>query len=207
MACIYKIENKINGKLYIGQTISSLKIRFRKHLSQINCKNQCSALYSAIKKYGKENFIVSEIVEGEFSKEELNNLEQFFIEHFNSLSPNGYNLQTGGNSIRLVDEVKKSISDKLLGREITWSEKISETIKKKWETPEYREKQTKQRQNKRGEYRKGIVKEKLRVKIDENEFENDYKNGMRIKDLEKKYNISTPTIYRILRTNNICKRR
>jgi group I intron endonuclease len=144
MKSIYKIENKINGKLYIGQTINSLKTRFKKHLSQINCKNQCSALYSAIRKYGKENFEISEIVSGDFSKDELNNLEIFFIQHYNTLSPNGYNLQTGGNTTTLADEVKKSISNTMMGRKITWSEKISETIKQKWQNPEYREKQTNQ---------------------------------------------------------------
>jgi|688.fasta_scaffold625874_2 group I intron endonuclease len=207
MKSIYKIENKINGKLYIGQTINSLKTRFKKHLSQINCKNQCSALYSAIRKYGKENFEISEIVSGDFSKDELNNLEIFFIQHYNTLSPNGYNLQTGGNTTTLADEVKKSISNTMMGRKITWSEKISETIKQKWQNPEYREKQTNQRYVKRGKYREGIVREKLRVKIDEIEFVKDYKNGMKIKDLESKYKISTPTVYRLLKTNNICKRR
>lgn len=207
MACIYKIENKVNGKLYIGQTINSIKFRFRKHLGQINSKNRCSALYFAIKKYGKENFIISEIVSGEFSKEELNNLEIFFINHYNTLSPNGYNLQAGGKSTTLADEVKKSISKTLLGREITWRDKISETMKKKWENPEYREQQTKQRHDKRGKYREGIVKEKLRAKINEIEFEKDYTDGMKIKDLEVKYSISVSTIYKIIKRNNICKRR
>jgi group I intron endonuclease len=207
MACIYKIENKLNGKLYIGQTINSMKIRLRKHLGQLNSKNQCSALYFAIRKYGKENFIISEIVSGEFTKEELNDLEIFFINHYNTLSPNGYNLQTGGGSTTLADEVKKSISQTLLGREITWRDKISETMKKKWENPEYRKQQTQQRYSKRGRYREGIVREKLRVKIDEVEFEKDYTNGMKIKDLELKYNISTPTIYKLLKRNGICKRK
>jgi Mor family transcriptional regulator len=107
----------------------------------------------------------------------------------------------------LADEVKKSISNTMMGRKITWSEKISETIKQKWQNPEYREKQTNQRYVKRGKYREGIVREKLRVKIDEIEFVKDYKNGMKIKDLESKYKISTPTVYRLLKTNNICKRR
>lgn len=207
MKTIYKIENKVNGKLYIGQTINPIKIRFKKHLAQVNCKNQCSALYSAIKKYGKENFEISEVVCGDFTDEELNDLEVFFIKHYNSLSPNGYNLQTGGNMFKITEEVKKKISNKLMGREITWGKKISKTIKEKWENPEYREKQTKQRYSKRGNYREGIVREKLRVKINEIEFEEDYRNGMKIKDLETKYNISTPTVYRILKTNNICKRR
>ena len=85
---IYKIENKVNGKLYIGQTINSIKKRFRKHLGQINSQNQCSALYSAIRKYGKENFIITEIVSGDFTKDELNNLEIFlFLRPLNLIVP------------------------------------------------------------------------------------------------------------------------
>lgn len=33
MGTIYKIENNINDKIYIGQTIQDLKIRFRRHCS------------------------------------------------------------------------------------------------------------------------------------------------------------------------------
>jgi hypothetical protein len=39
----------------------------------------------------------------------------------------------------------------MMGRKITWSEKISETIKQKWQNPEYREKQTNQRYVKRSQ--------------------------------------------------------
>jgi DNA (cytosine-5)-methyltransferase 3A len=47
MGTIYKILNTKNSKIYIGQTVNSAKCRFKKHISQINCKNVCSALVSA----------------------------------------------------------------------------------------------------------------------------------------------------------------
>ena len=150
MSVIYKITNLINGKIYIGQTIGDINKRFKKHLSQINCKNVCSALYSAFSKYGKENFIIESIIDGDYSKEELNELEIFYIKKFNSLSPNGYNLQSGGNSFTVAESVKKQTSDKLKGREITWNDKVSEGLKKRWQNKEYREKQILQRYKKRG---------------------------------------------------------
>jgi len=48
---IYKITNKINKKIYIGQTIRHLSVRWGQHLRS---KNGCTALKSALKKYGKE---------------------------------------------------------------------------------------------------------------------------------------------------------
>ena len=132
MAAIYKITNLVNNKIYIGQTINSIDKRFKKHLSQINCTNICSALYSAFAKYGKENFIIELIVSGEYSKDELNELEIFYIKKFDSLSPNGYNLQSGGNSFIVVESVKKQTSEKLKGREIKWKNEISEGVKKLW---------------------------------------------------------------------------
>lgn len=68
---IYKITNKINGKLYVGQTIRPLKRRIWNHL----CKTG-TAISSALRKYGIENFVIEEIDRAE-TKEELNKKEQY----------------------------------------------------------------------------------------------------------------------------------
>ncbi|MFW6281341.1 MAG: GIY-YIG nuclease family protein [bacterium] len=50
---IYKIENKINGKVYIGQTTQDI----RKRLSQHKCKTlNRTVINKVINKYGSENF-------------------------------------------------------------------------------------------------------------------------------------------------------
>jgi group I intron endonuclease len=50
---IYKITNKVNGKIYVGQTTRSLEERWYGHCSTAN---QHGILGKALIKYGKENF-------------------------------------------------------------------------------------------------------------------------------------------------------
>jgi group I intron endonuclease len=100
---IYKILNNLNGKVYIGQTVSSLNRRFLQH-----CRKD-SAIGSAIRKYGKENFSIEEI-DGANSLSELNYLEKHYINTYNSLAPNGYNLSSGGNNGLHSDETKQKMS-------------------------------------------------------------------------------------------------
>ena len=201
MSVIYKITNLVNNKIYIGQTINSIDKRLKKHLSQVNCTNICSALYSAFKKYGKENFIIEIVINGEYSKEELNQLEMFYIKKFNSLSPNGYNLQSGGNSFMVVESVKKQISEKLKGREMTWKNKVSDGVKKLWQNKEYREKQILQKHKKRGKYREGIIKP-FRINLDNELINKMYSNGDTIYKIAKYFNVSFYTIKKRIKNEN-----
>lgn len=91
---IYKITNTINGKAYIGQTVQTLQQRMCKHKQRM--KNGAKMpLYCAFRKYGLEAFNI-EVIDIANSAEELNEKEIFWIEHFNSFHPNGYNLTRGG---------------------------------------------------------------------------------------------------------------
>lgn len=115
---IYKITNKLNGKIYIGQTTQKLSDRWSDHTrpcSGYHKNNLVVAL--AIRKYGKENFIVEQIDEAA-SLEELNIKEITYIKALNCLSPNGYNLELGGDSKFCHSETKVKISEKLKGRSI-----------------------------------------------------------------------------------------
>ena len=89
---IYKIENKINGMIYIGQTTQSFEKRMIGH--------KYGSLYvdQEIKKQGTDNFIF-EIIEKCFSKEELDERERHWIKFFNCKVPNGYNKTDGGRRI------------------------------------------------------------------------------------------------------------
>lgn len=98
---IYKFQNNINNKIYIGQTRRSLRTRYSQHLNASK-KDKKYPLHWAITKYGIENFTFSVVEEIESDNIEhlidsLNKLEIDYIQAFNSMVPNGYNVRTGGN--------------------------------------------------------------------------------------------------------------
>lgn len=94
---IYKITNILNNKVYIGQTIMTLKSRWNKHKSKSRYSNE--GLYGAMQKYGIENFIIEEIIK--CPVEELNNLERYYISLYNSYE-DGYNRTLGGDAGDIV---------------------------------------------------------------------------------------------------------
>ena len=92
MIGIYKIKNKINGKIYIGQS-NDIKRRLKEHCCPEAYKRSRIPVDIAIHKYGKENFIF-EVVE-ECSLEQLNQREEFWIQYYDSYKM-GYNCSKGG---------------------------------------------------------------------------------------------------------------
>lgn len=107
---IYKAENKVNGKIYIGQTIHTLEYRKKQHENSVKYKNSY-AFAKAIKKYGKENFLW-EIIDTAKNIEELNEKESYYILKYHSLiTENGYNLKGGGENSFLTQEVKDKIGN------------------------------------------------------------------------------------------------
>lgn len=91
MKAIYKIENKINHKIYIGQT-NNPERRFEEHCN--NKQKYRSLIHDAIIKYGKKNFSF-EILEW---CNDYNDKEKYYIQYYRSLVPNGYNICKGGES-------------------------------------------------------------------------------------------------------------
>jgi hypothetical protein len=118
---IYKITNIINKKIYIGQAVShilnhkkyrpyGMEGRLRCHISEAfsSKKNQCHYLNNAIRKYGSQNFSLELITTCNIS--DANIIESEEILKNNSLYPNGYNLNKGGNSHIHTEESKKRVS-------------------------------------------------------------------------------------------------
>lgn len=103
MCGIYKIENLINGKVYIGKSVD-IKSRLQNHKSESFNKNSNAydtAIHRAIRKYGIENFSF-EVIE-ECSRENLSDKEKYWIKFYNSFG-SGYNLTTGGEGVPTVNE-------------------------------------------------------------------------------------------------------
>lgn len=99
MIGIYIYRNKINQKVYIGQS-TNIERRIKEHNSrafQVNSGDYNSNLSKAIRKYGLDNFEINTITS--CSKEELDNLEIYYINYYQSyLKEKGYNMTLGGNS-------------------------------------------------------------------------------------------------------------
>lgn len=101
MGIIYCYTNKLNNKKYIGQTINP-EARKNSHKSEaFNEKSHTynSVFHRAIRKYGYENFtyeILEEIDESRYDT--LNDIEESYIQKYNTLVPNGYNIYPGGNT-------------------------------------------------------------------------------------------------------------
>lgn len=95
MPYIYKITNLLNGKLYIGKTLGSIEGRWKEHCTDSQ-RERCEKrpLYSAMNKYGIENFKIEEV---EFCCEEVvNEREKYWIQYYGSFI-NGYNATIGGD--------------------------------------------------------------------------------------------------------------
>lgn len=119
---IYKITNKVNGKVYIGQTTQENGFKGRYPHKGVGVervlkyhewyiKNGYSRnmfLYNSIKKYGCENFDVCEVFDIAFSQDELNIKEECWISIYKSTNQKyGYNIKFGGDN-HCVSENAKS---------------------------------------------------------------------------------------------------
>lgn len=86
---IYKITNIQNNKVYIGQTIRPIEQRFHRHISDALNNVSDTHLARAIRKYGKDSFVIEKIDSAK-TQEELNGKEQYWIRYYNSVKY-GYN--------------------------------------------------------------------------------------------------------------------
>ena len=98
---IYKITNIQNNKVYIGQTIRPIEDRFHRHINDALNNVLNTHFARAIRKYGKDSFVIEEI-DTASSQEELTLKEQYWIRYYDAVR-NGYNeteaiSKCGGNT-------------------------------------------------------------------------------------------------------------
>lgn len=94
MCGIYRIENLINHKNYIGQSVD-IYDRWAEHKWELNNgKHNNQHLLSSWRKYGADNFEFT-IIE-QCDENELNEREIYWIEYYDSYL-NGYNQTKGGD--------------------------------------------------------------------------------------------------------------
>lgn len=101
MCGIYLIRNTITNKVYIGQS-NDIKRRWSEHKSRaFDLNNNCNhkPLYLSMRKYGIEAFQLEVLCECPI--EDLDTQEQKYIQEYNSIVPNGYNILSGGQQFRV----------------------------------------------------------------------------------------------------------
>lgn len=135
---LYKITNTVNGHSYVGFTSRSINERYSSHKNNAFRQNRKSKLYSAMRKYGVDCFVIEQIYEGVDALQK----ENYYITYYNC----EYNMTAGGESNQLgrtwnmseetkrklrkpkpprTEEHKRNLSKSLTGR------KLSEETKKK----------------------------------------------------------------------------
>ena len=145
---VYKITNRQNGKMYVGQTKMKLARRFSDHVSAATRGGRTSIIHNAIRKYGKDAFDIEVLQECQ-SFEELDEAERRWIAHLNTVAPNGYNIEAGGcrNRGSLSEatrakmrkprspETVEKIRQAARNRSPEWRRKLSEAAKRRTATP------------------------------------------------------------------------
>lgn len=113
---IYKIENLMNGKVYIGQTTRNPIKRKRDHINTLKLKTHANPhLQQAFNKYGEPNFKFT-VLNYATNKETLDSLETIYIEKYHTLDDEyGYNLKTGGSQGKLSSTTRKRMSESRTG--------------------------------------------------------------------------------------------
>ena len=113
--CVYIHTNKINGKMYVGQTIYGNNPKRR--WGGGNGYKGCEYFYNAIQKYGWDKF-EHEIIANNLTADEADNFEKLLITKLDLRNPNkGYNLESGGTKNKTLSEsTKKKISESKIGK-------------------------------------------------------------------------------------------
>jgi group I intron endonuclease len=105
MGYIYIIYGP-NDKKYIGQTRQSIETRFKQHCN-MNTKNaKCPCLFRAMLKYGVDKFSCEMLLEVD-NHDLLDEYEKFYIKKYNTIVPNGYNLEGGGTLRKKVNKITR----------------------------------------------------------------------------------------------------
>ena len=145
MYTVYKHQNKINGKVYIGITMQKPEKRWGNN--GVNYKTS-PHFYAAIQKYGWDNFNHDILFEN-LTHDEACLKEQELIKYYDSMNREfGYNSTSGGDIFIMNEETKQKISQSMRGNtnglghpcSDEKKQKISEKQKNRTFTEEHKQK-------------------------------------------------------------------
>ena len=106
---IYKIENIVNGKVYIGQSVD-IERRWREHKK----RKTNDFFHNALRKH-PEHFKFSVLLTG--PREMLDTWERDMIALYDCIYPSGYNFTNGGvSNTEISDETRRKLSESHKGK-------------------------------------------------------------------------------------------
>jgi group I intron endonuclease len=137
---VYLIQNKVNGKKYVGQTICRLNARWRQHRHSAK-KGSTYPIHAAIRKYGPENFSVSLLEAVPGVRAALIDAEKSHIQQQCCIAPAGYNLSEGGEGVDFTSDVirerhRKAVVNRKENNP-SWYQHTIEAAQKRAKDPEW----------------------------------------------------------------------
>lgn len=108
---LYRITNKINGKIYIGQSVDTVR-RWYEHKREAAQEKPSMAISCAIKKYGNDAFEF-EVIACCKTWDDANEIETLLVLQYDSLINNGkgYNVSLGGTVAPKSEKWKQSMRE------------------------------------------------------------------------------------------------
>lgn len=121
---IYKITNKVNNKIYIGQTTKGFKKRYCGNIKFT--KNRY--LKADIEKYGIDAFEINEQLDIAETADELDEKERYYISLYSSNERNkGYNIMSGvSHSKYYTKKSKQQITINIDCKTVEYFKKMAE---------------------------------------------------------------------------------
>jgi len=126
---IYKVTNTLNGNFYIGVTTQPLRWRLSQHFSNALTKSHQGRFQRAIRRYGKDAFVIEELARFETGSDGL----AAEIEFISRLKP-PYNSTTGGEGApghRKSKRARQLISQQKTGNQYRLGSLASEETRRK----------------------------------------------------------------------------
>jgi len=188
MRYIYIIQNKINNKIYVGQSKVPDK-RWVRHKYDATVRKKLHPLYQSIRKHQVDNFYFQIIDEA--PENEIDDLEEFWIQYFRSWDRSfGYNIELGGYNKIISQEtrIKQSISSKK-----RYTAAIAEKLRQAKRTSQARQNASKSSTGSKNG--RAIINEQIVLNIRELWDTGNYKQT----ELSIKFNVSKTTINHIVK--------